>query len=53
MYQKHITFLGGNPSVEPQILGQADDTGSAKISLHLLYFKPYDLSIQLFLPNIT
>ena len=25
MYQKQITFLGGNPSVEPQILGQADD----------------------------
>ena len=24
MYQKQITFLGGNPSVEPQILGQAD-----------------------------
>ena len=25
MYQKQITFLEGNPSVEPKILGQADD----------------------------
>ena len=25
MYQKQITFLGGNPTVEPKILGQADD----------------------------
>ena len=25
MYQKQITFFRGNPSVEPQILGQADD----------------------------
>ena len=28
MYQKQITFLGGNPSFEPQILGQADDTSA-------------------------
>ena len=57
MYQKHITFWGGNPSVEPQILGQADDTSvvvgvSKDISPHLLYLKLWICQYNYFLQTL-